>query len=219
MKYTILTTILFLCLGQPTFAQDDELSIKLIKQESTMANAENMEQITLGAGCFWCVEAVFQELNGVQSVISGYTAGHKPNPTYKEVCTGTTGHNEVAQVTFDPSVISLAEILEVFFATHDPTTLNRQGYDVGTQYRSGIYYSSEVQKAAAEAAKKDFAPTLWNAPIVTEIKPLGDFYVAEDYHQNFYTLNPNYGYCRAIINPKVNKFRKQFREKLKKVSN
>jgi len=165
---------------------------------------------------FWCVEAVFQELNGVQSVISGYTGGHKANPTYKEVCTGSTGHNEVAQVTFDPSVISLAEILEVFFATHDPTTLNRQGYDVGTQYRSGIYYSSEAQKATAEATKKEFAPTLWDAPIVTEIEPLGDFYVAEDYHQNFYTLNPNYGYCRAIINPKVNKFRKQFREKLKK---
>lgn len=216
MKKTFLSTILFLCLGLSTFAQD-ELSIKLIKQESNMANSENMEKITLGAGCFWCVEAVFQELNGVKSVISGYTAGHTKNPTYKEVCSGTTGHNEVAQVTFDPSVISLAEILEVFFATHDPTTLNRQGYDVGTQYRSGIYYTSEAQKLAAEKAKKEFAPTLWDAPIVTEIEQLGDYYVAEDYHQNYYTLNPNYGYCRAVINPKVNKFRKMFREKLKKV--
>ncbi|MEM6320478.1 MAG: peptide-methionine (S)-S-oxide reductase MsrA [Bacteroidota bacterium] len=185
-----------------------------------MANSANMETATLGAGCFWCVEAVFQELEGVSSVVSGYTAGHTENPTYKEVCSGTTGHNEVAQVAFDPSVISFAEILEVFWATHDPTTLNRQGYDVGTQYRSGIYYNSEEQKAIAEQSKKEVAPKIWDAPIVTEIEKLGDFYVAEDYHQNYYTLNPNYGYCRAIINPKVNKFRKQFRDKLKKkVSN
>lgn len=216
MQHTILATILFLCFTLSTFAQEEDLSIQLIKQESTMANAENMEKATLGAGCFWCVEAVFQELKGVSSVISGYTGGHKANPTYKEVCTGTTGHNEVAQVTFDPAVISFEEILEVFFATHDPTTLNRQGYDVGTQYRSGIYFNSEEQKAMAEKVKKEFATSLWDSAIVTEIEPLGDFYVAEDYHQNFYTLNPNYGYCRAIINPKVNKFRKQFREKLKK---
>jgi peptide-methionine (S)-S-oxide reductase len=176
----------------------------------------NIETATLGAGCFWCVEAVFQELEGVLAVISGYTGGHKANPTYKEVCKGTTGHNEVAQITFDSSVISFAEILEVFWSTHDPTTMNRQGYDVGTQYRSGIYYNSETQKEIAEKSKKEVAPTLWSDPIVTEIEPLGDFYKAENYHQNFYTLNPNYGYCRAIINPKVNKFRKQFKEKLKK---
>lgn len=177
----------------------------------------NIEQITLGAGCFWCVEAVFQELNGVKSVFSGYTGGHTKNPTYKEVCSGSTGHNEVAQVTFDADVISLQEILEVFFSTHDPTTLNRQGYDVGTQYRSGIYYTSDAQKAIAEQVKKDFAPTLYDNPIVTEIEKLGDYYKAEDYHQNYYTLNPNYGYCKAVINPKVNKFRKKYREKLKKV--
>jgi len=177
-----------------------------------------MEKVTVGAGCFWCVEAVFQELNGVISVISGYTAGHTKNPTYKEVCSGTTGHNEVAQITFDPAIISLQEVLEVFFSTHDPTTLNRQGYDVGSQYRSGIYYTSDTQKAMAEQVKKDFAPTLYDAPIVTEIEKLGEFYTAEDYHQNYYTLNPNYGYCRAVINPKLSKFRKKYREKLKKVT-
>lgn len=209
----IFAFLLFLSSGLCIFAQEEH---KPLKKSNAMTNAENLEVATLGAGCFWCVEAVFQELEGVQSVISGYTGGHKQNPTYKEVCTGTTGHNEVAQVTFDPSVISFEEILEVFWATHDPTTLNRQGYDVGTQYRSGIYYNNESQKTIAEKSKKEIAPTLWDAPIVTEIEPLGDFYIAEDYHQNFYTLNPNYGYCRAIINPKVNKFRKQFKDKLKK---
>lgn len=176
----------------------------------------NYEKATLGAGCFWCVEAVFQELEGVLSVISGYTDGHTENPTYKQVCSGTTGHNEVAQVTFDPSVISFEEILEVFWVTHDPTTLNRQGYDVGSQYRSGIYYENEGQKAIAEKSKAAIPTQIYDDPIVTEIKPLGKFYVAEGYHQNYYTLNPNYGYCKAIINPKVNKFRKQFKDKLKK---
>lgn len=181
-----------------------------------MANTENLETATLGAGCFWCVEAVFQELQGISSVISGYTGGHTANPTYKEVCNGDTGHNEVAQITFDPAIISFEDILEVFWSTHDPTTLNRQGYDVGTQYRSGIYYTSDAQKLAAEKSKKEVAPKVWDAPIVTEIEKLGDFYTAEDYHQNFYTLNPNYGYCRSIINPKMSKFRKQFKERLKK---
>ena len=175
---------------------------------------KEIETIVFGAGCFWCVEAVFQELKGVLSVVSGYTGGRTKNPTYKQVSSGTTGHNEVAKVTYDPTVISLAELIEVFWATHDPTTLNRQGYDVGTQYRSGIYYNSEAQKEIALTSKQEVAPTLWNAPIVTEIEALNVFYKAEEDHQNFYTLNPNYGYCRAIINPKVNKFRKQFREKL-----
>ncbi len=215
MKKTILIAVLFVVFN--IFAQaQDKLSIQLIKKEANMANKEGLETATLGAGCFWCVEAVFQELEGVKSVISGYTAGHKANPTYKEVCTGSTGHAEVAQITFDPTIISFEEILEVFWATHDPTTLNRQGYDVGTQYRSGIYYDSEEQRAIAEKSKKEVGSKLWEAPIVTEIEPLGDFYTAEDYHQNFYTLNPNYGYCRSIINPKVHKFRKQFKEKLKK---
>ena len=175
-----------------------------------------IESIVLGGGCFWCVEAVFQELEGVQSVMSGYTGGQLPNPTYKQVCSGTTGHNEVAKITFDASVISLEEILQVFWSTHDPTTLNRQGYDVGTQYRSGIYYTDEAQKAIATQSKAEVAPQAWEDPIVTEIEPLGIFYEAEDYHQNYYTLNPNYGYCRAIITPKMSKFRKKFKDKLKK---
>ena len=177
---------------------------------------KNIDSIVFGAGCFWCVEAVFQELKGVLSVVSGYTGGHTENPSYKQVCSGTTGHNEVAKVTYDTSIISLAELIEVFWATHDPTTLNRQGYDVGTQYRSGIYYNSEAQKEVAVKSKLEVGPKLWDAPIVTEIEALAIFYKAEEDHQNFYTLNPNYGYCKAIINPKVNKFRKQFREKLKK---
>ncbi len=180
-----------------------------------MAN-ENTESIVLGAGCFWCVEAVFQELKGIISVDSGYTGGHTKNPKYKEVCSGNTGHNEVAKIIFDPSVISLEQLLQVFWATHDPTTLNRQGYDVGTQYRSGIYYANETQLAIATKSKAEMAPQIWEDPIVTEIEPLGDFYEAEDYHKDYYTLNPNYGYCRAIITPKVNKFRKQFRDQLKK---
>ena len=215
MRKIILAAILFATISNFVLAQNEQ-AIQLIKKETIMANEEGLETTTLGAGCFWCVEAVFQELEGVKSVISGYTGGHKTNPTYKEVCNGTTGHAEVAQITFDPQIISFEEILEVFWATHDPTTLNRQGYDVGTQYRSGIYYNSPEQKAIAERSKKEIASKLWDDPIVTEIESLGDFYTAEDYHQNFYTLNPNYGYCRAIINPKVNKFRKQFKEKLKK---
>jgi len=175
---------------------------------------KNIDSIVFGAGCFWCVEAVFQELKGVLSVISGYTGGQTENPSYKQVCSGTTGHNEVAKVTYDTTIISLAELIEVFWATHDPTTLNRQGYDVGTQYRSGIYYNSEAQKEIATKSKLEVGPKIWDTPIVTEIESLGVFYKAEEDHQNFYTLNPNYGYCKAIINPKVNKFRKQFREKL-----
>ena len=174
------------------------------------------ETIVVGAGCFWCVEAVFQELKGVLSVDSGYTGGHTKNPKYKEVCSGNTGHNEVAKEVFDPAIISLEQLLQVFWATHDPTTLNRQGYDVGTQYRSGIYYANDSQKAIATKSKSEMAPQIWEDPIVTEIEPFGDFYEAEDYHKDYYVLNPNYGYCRAIITPKVNKFRKQFRDQLKK---
>ena len=178
---------------------------------------EELEIATLGAGCFWCVEAVYQDLEGVHKVISGYTGGKVKNPTYKEVCSGLTGHAEVAQVHFDPTVISFEEILEVFWHTHDPTTLNRQGADVGTQYRSAIFYQTEEQKKIAEAslAKTD-ASGLWPDPIVTEISPLGVFYVAENYHQDYYSLNPNQPYCRVVINPKLSKFRAKFAEKLKK---
>jgi peptide-methionine (S)-S-oxide reductase len=175
-----------------------------------------MEVTTLGAGCFWCIEAVFQGLKGVEKVVSGYTGGTVPNPTYRQVCTGRTGHAEVAQITFDPDVISFEEILYVFWRTHDPTTLNRQGADVGTQYRSAIFYHDEVQKAIAEESLAETeASGLWPNPIVTEIAPLPEFYEAEDYHQNYFSDNPNQPYCRAVIDPKVRKFRKEFASKLK----
>ncbi len=186
-----------------------------IKKDKEMIQKEGLETATLGAGCFWCVEAVFQELKGVHSVVSGYTGGDIDFPNYKQITTGLTGHAEVAQLKFDPKIISFEEILEVFWSTHDPTTLNRQGYDVGTQYRSAIFYETEKQKVIAEKSKKEVATELWNDPIVTEITALGDFYKAEDYHQNYYTNNPNQGYCRAVINPKMEKFRKRFKDKLK----
>lgn len=175
----------------------------------------NTEYANLGAGCFWCVEAVFQELNGVIKVESGYMGGQVLNPTYKEVCTGTTGHAEITRITFDPAVISFEELLEVFWTSHDPTTLNRQGADVGTQYRSAIFYVSEEQRAIAEKSKKEVAPTIWDNPIVTEISPAETFYVAEDYHQDYYANNPNAGYCRIVISPKVEKVRSMYSDKLK----
>jgi len=176
-----------------------------------------MSQIaTFGAGCFWCVEAVFQELEGVKSVVSGYMGGAQDNPTYQQICTGTTGHAEVAQITFDPSKIDFATLLEVFWQTHDPTTLNRQGADVGTQYRSAIFYHDEEQRRLAEAyrAKLD-ASGAFSAPIVTEVVPAVTFFGAEDYHQDYFRLNPEQGYCRAVVRPKVEKFRKVFAERLK----
>ena len=181
--------------------------------------ADSLEMTTLGGGCFWCVEAVYQELQGVQSAISGYAGGVVDNPTYYQVCNGTTGHAEVVQITFDPKIIAFEDILYVFWRTHDPTTLNRQGYDVGTQYRSIILYHSEQQRASAEKSKRDTdASGLWPNPIVTEISPFTTFYKAEDYHQNFYRDNPYQPYCRAIIDPKITKLRKEFREKLKQTS-
>lgn len=176
----------------------------------------NMEVITLGAGCFWCVETVFQNLKGVQKVVSGYCGGQTKNPTYKEVCSGTTGHAEVAQISFDPSVVSLAEVLEVFFQTHDPTQLNRQGNDVGTQYRSAIFYHTESQKEEAIRILKALQESgAWEKPIVTEITSLPIFYPAEDYHQNYFNLNSNQPYCQFVIRPKLEKFRKVFKEKAK----
>ena len=175
----------------------------------------NTEIATFGAGCFWCVEAVFQELNGVIKVESGYMGGTTPNPTYREVCTGTTGHAEVTRITFDPSVITYEELLEVLWTTHDPTTLNRQGADAGTQYRSAIFYQNEEQKKKAEKSKAEVAPTIWDQPIVTQIVPADTFYPAEDYHQDYYANNPNAGYCRAVISPKVLKVRTMFTDKLK----
>ena len=174
------------------------------------------EIATFGAGCFWCVEAVFQELNGVIQVESGYMGGKSPNPTYREVCSGTTGHAEVVQITYDPSVISYEELLEVLWTTHDPTTLNRQGADAGTQYRSAIFYHNDQQKQIAEQSKAQVAPSIWNKTIVTEIVPAGAFYPAEAYHQDYYANNANAGYCQIVINPKIEKLRTKFKDKLKK---
>lgn len=176
----------------------------------------NQEIATLGGGCFWCVETVFNQLRGVESAISGYEGGQTADPTYKEVCYGNTGHAEVVQVTFDPQVISFREILEVFFTVHDPTTLNRQGADVGTQYRSVIFYHSPEQRAVAEQVIAELtAAGIWRNPIVTEIAPTTKFYPAEDYHQNYFANNPNQGYCQMVVEPKVVKFRQKFLEKLK----
>lgn len=167
------------------------------------------EKIVMGGGCFWCTEAVLQRVNGVKKVISGYSGGHVANPTYEQICTKTTGHAEVIQVEFDPKQVSLATVLEVFFAAHDPTTLNRQGADSGPQYRSCIFYANDVQKAAAEEAKKK-AQTGWKDPIVTEIAALKNFYAAEDYHQNYFNLNFNRnGYCSIVIAPKLRKLIKE----------
>ena len=169
-----------------------------------------VETATIGGGCFWCLEAIFQELNGVHTVVSGYAGGSVDNPTYEEVCTGKTGHAEAVQITFDPDVISFEELLSLFWRIHDPTTLNRQGADVGTQYRSVIFYHNEEQKSMAEKSKKEVeAKGLWPAPTVTEIVPLRHFYKAEKYHQNYYRLNPNQPYCQVVIAPKIHKFKKE----------
>jgi peptide-methionine (S)-S-oxide reductase len=174
------------------------------------------EVATLGGGCFWCLEAVYQELRGVERIESGYSGGDVPNPTYRQVCSETTGHAEVVQVTFDPDEVSYKDILEIYFTIHDPTTLNRQGADVGTQYRSVIFYHDEDQKRAAEEVISSLeAEGIWNNPIVTEVAPFDEFYVAEDYHQNYFRNNGFQPYCQVIIAPKVAKFRKEHLERLK----
>ena len=178
-----------------------------------------MEIATFGTGCFWCTEAVFQQLKGVTSVVSGYSGGHVENPTYEQVSTGQTGHAEVCQIEFNPDQISFEELLEVFFNTHDPTTLNRQGNDVGPQYRSVIFYHSEAQRETAERMKNELeANKTFKKSIVTEITAFSKFYPAEDYHQNYFRNNPNQGYCRYVIAPKLSKFEKVFKLKLDKTS-
>ena len=175
-----------------------------------------LETATFGAGCFWCVEAVFQQLEGVHEVVSGYTGGTTVNPTYQAVCMGMTGHAEVVQIQFDPTVISYAELLEVLWHTHDATTLNQQGADVGTQYRSAIFYHSEEQRRIAEQSKAEMDTSdMWDDPIVTEITPSDTFYPAEDYHQNYFLLNSRQPYCQFVIHPKMRKFTKDFKDKLK----
>ncbi|WP_407930516.1 peptide-methionine (S)-S-oxide reductase MsrA [Ignavibacterium album] len=188
-------------------------------QEKTMDNLRQSksEIATFGSGCFWCTEAIFERVKGVQKVISGYSGGITENPSYEEVCTGTTGHAECTQIYYDPTVVSYDELLEIFWKTHDPTTLNRQGNDVGTQYRSVIFYHNQEQKQKAEYYKKKLeAEKIWDKPIVTEITEFRKFYPAEDYHQNYYDNNPGQGYCAFVITPKIEKFEKIFKDKMKK---
>ena len=182
-----------------------------------MNPSETHETITLGGGCFWCLQPIFEELRGVEKVVVGYSGGHLKGPSYEQVCTDTTGHAEVVEVTFDPKVLPLRDLLQVFFSVHDPTTLNRQGADEGTQYRSGVFCRTPEQKATAEQTIKDFdAAGLWGDPIITEVTPFTAFYPAEDYHQDYFNKNPWAGYCRAVVAPKVAKFRKEFAAKLRK---
>jgi methionine-S-sulfoxide reductase len=192
----------------PRFASD--------KPTTTPAALGKLETVTFGTGCFWCTEAVFQQLRGVESVVSGYSGGEVANPTYEAVCNGTTGHAEVIQVTFDPAVIGFDELLNVFWQTHDPTTPNQQGNDIGTQYRSAIFYHTDDQRRIAEAYKQQLdAAKTFPAPIVTEITPIKNFYAAEKYHQNYFNDNPSQGYCQFVIRPKVEKFNQQFKFLLK----
>lgn len=186
------------------------------KNRSHIERNNGKEVATLAGGCFWCLEAIFNELKGVERVISGYSGGKMANPSYKEVCGGRTGHAEAVQVVFDPGAISYREILEVFFSTHDPTTLNRQGADVGTQYRSVIFYHDDKQKAVAEQLIKELdAAKIWNAPIVTEVTPFSSFYPAEDYHQHYFKQNVAQPYCQVVIAPKLAKFREHYSDKLR----
>lgn len=207
MRYLIILLTVMIGAG---FAQN-----KSAVKGTTME--QQLETATLGAGCFWCVEAIYQRLEGVVKVESGYSGGSVKNPTYEQVCSGRTGHAEVIQVTFHSATLSYKELLEVFFKTHDPTTLNKQGADVGTQYRSAIFYHSPEQKQTAEQVKRETdAAKIWDDPIVTEIAPYSIFYKAEEYHQNYYNQNSYQPYCMMVINPKLSKFKKEFGSKLKK---
>jgi peptide-methionine (S)-S-oxide reductase len=182
-----------------------------------MSESGGRELATLAGGCFWCLEAVYEELRGVERVVSGYAGGSRPDPTYEEVCAGTTGHAEVVQLTFDPRAVTYRELLEVFFTIHDPTTLNRQGADVGTQYRSAVFYHTpEQRETAAQVIRELTEARVWDDPIVTEVVPLDKFYPAEDYHQGYFRRNPSQPYCRVVVAPKVSKFRQKFVEKLRK---
>jgi len=208
------TFALLSCAQNPPNEHSTMTAEPRIQQETGATFAT--DTIILGAGCFWCVEAVFAELKGVRSVMPGYTGGAMKDPDYKSVCTGETGHAEVAEVIFDPSVVTLPEILEVFWQTHDPTTLNRQGADVGTQYRSAIFYRNAEQKATAEHYKAELDKSgAFPRPVVTEISALTTFYPAENYHRDYYANNPGQGYCQMVIRPKLEKFRKAFANKLK----
>jgi len=208
MKWIFIITIIF------GFIPYSNAQVR--EENKTLNKSLSMDKITLGAGCFWCVEAVFSELKGVKSVVAGYAGGTVENPSYKEVCKGNTGHAEVAQISYDPSQISLADILQVFWKTHDPTTLNRQGADVGTQYRSVIFYHTKEQGKLALQYKKELSESgAWKNPLVTEVLPIPKFYRAENYHQDYYSQNGDQQYCKYVIQPKLDKFRKVFASKLK----
>ncbi len=210
----VLTGNLFAVFMLTACARSDHFQTSLSNIHS-MTNTKT-DTATLGAGCFWCVEAVFQQLDGVLKVTSGYSGGHVVNPTYEQVCTKTTGHVEVAQIVYDPSKLSFEKLLEVFWKTHDPTTIDQQGNDRGPQYRSAIFYNSEEQKNIAEELKAALDKSgAWSSPVVTSIEPLKSFYVAEDYHQNYYNNNTDQMYCRYVIQPKLDKFEKVFQDQLK----
>jgi len=219
MRLSIISFALVVLLASNSCGQKSNQA-KTTQAKTTMAHESTPTGLTLatfGSGCFWCTEAVFQNLEGVEKVESGYSGGRVKNPTYKEVCSGLTGHAEVIQVSYNPQKISFDELLEVFWMTHDPTTLNRQGADVGTQYRSVIYYHTDEQKKLAESYKNKLdAEGVFDNPIVTEISPFTEFYKAEDYHQNYFNLNGDAPYCSYVIQPKVEKFKKVFKDKLKK---
>ena len=210
-------TLIFNNCGNNDTNGQTENTIRQQSEKGEIINMADLQQATFGSGCFWCTEAIFENLNGVHSVVSGYAGGKVVNPSYEEVCSGKTGHAEVTQITFDPEVISYDELLGVFWKTHDPTTLNRQGNDAGTQYRSAIFYHNEEQKQLAEKYKVELDKSgAWDKPIVTEISPIKNFFSAEDYHQDYYENNPNQGYCAFVIAPKLEKFKKVFKDKLKK---
>jgi peptide-methionine (S)-S-oxide reductase len=210
--FILLSGLLFTSCSQPAAGDLQSQT----EHDMNASISKSIAWATFGSGCFWCSEAIFSRLNGVSEVSPGYSGGSTENPTYTEVKTGSTGHAEVIQVAFDPTVISYLQLLEVFFKTHDPTTLNRQGADVGTQYRSVIFYHDEGQKAVAQKVKERLnGAGIWDDPIVTEISPLKTFYVAEDYHHNYFEKNPNQGYCQFVVLPKVKKFEKQFEDLLK----
>lgn len=213
MKYFVLS---FLLSAGFCGRENLDIEIKLKAEKSMKEDMASKDTVTLGGGCFWCVEAVFRRVKGVLSVESGYSGGATENPNYRQVCTGTTGHAEVVQIAYNPAVISFTEILEIFFTVHDPTTLNRQGADIGTQYRSVIFYHNEAQKAASEKAIAELeAQKVFENRIVTEVAPLTRFYKAEAYHQNYYEENARQPYCQVVINPKLEKLKKHFKDRLK----
>jgi peptide-methionine (S)-S-oxide reductase len=215
MNYRVKTIFALLAISFSACGQKNQEESKIMST-AKKDNKEGLETATFGSGCFWCTEAVFLNVEGVYNVRSGYSGGKVKNPSYREVCSGLTGHAEVIQLDYDPKVISYDELLEIFWKTHDPTTLNKQGADEGTQYRSAVFYHNDEQKKAAEFYKKKLDESkIFSAPIVTEITPFTAFYKAEDYHQNYYNLNSSAPYCSYVITPKLDKFKKVFKEKLR----